>query len=65
MVCQTTHLWSLSRVTYDLELIIESLKVELLDKDPYDLIVVDPLYCIDTKDRVFENSSRHLFVSRA
>ena len=55
------HLWSLSRVTYDLELIIESLKVELLDKEPYDLIVVDPLYCIDTKDSSFdENSSRHV-----
>ena len=55
------HLWSLARVTYDLDLIIEALKAELMDQEPYDLICVDPVYVIDTKDNAFdENSSKHV-----
>ena len=55
------HLWSLNRACYDLDVIIEALKAELSNKDPYSLIVVDPIYMLQTGDSDFdENNARHI-----
>ena len=55
------HLWSLNRACYNLDTIIEALKAELSDKDPYSLIIVDPIYMLQTGDSDFdENNARHI-----
>lgn len=55
------HLWPLNRSCYNLDLVIEALKAELLDKEPYSLLLIDPIYMLQTGDSDFdENNARHI-----